>query len=426
MAQTEDRGPSSAAAEDTEATRQMIAQLGGRLADDPDNLDARTLLAALLMSVKRPLAALETCNAAPPTAREHEPLLRLGARAATAAEQPVHALGWLQLLAEKRPDDEQALIAYGDTLALVGDLPASLEAFRRAVALTPRNEAAKLRVAVTEERMAALSRSPARYTAALAAGAAPGSDAAGTYFVTFATADFTERQTFVNRTASVFGGVDGLVPWTPERLAGTKFFARHRDLLSAATGAGYWLWKPYIILDLLERVRDGDWVVYSDVGRTHPYALYHSVESLKGWALAMNGGMLPGVWIPDCGPNARWTKRDCFVRMGCDAPRFWNAPQIQTSFSLWQKNKASLDFVREWLAFCCDRAILSDELDVGGAANLPHFLDHRFDQSVLTNLAILRAVSAYGSPERPVAPAGRLKSLDHVIRLALKGEDGRR
>lgn len=401
--------------------REAIAELDRRLERDPADARTRARLAALLLDDGREAAALRVCNAAP-EAPHYEPLLRLAVRAAATAYRPRAGLHWLRLLVAQRPDDFQARVALGDTYALLGAVPASLEEFRRAAALMPGDEACRQRIAVTEERIAAMEGASKRYAAALEAGAAPGGKGARTYLVTFGTDDLAQHQAYVNRTAIAFGGIDGLVPWTPRRLAATEFFARHRDILSAPTGDGHWLWKPYIILDLLERLRDGDWVVYSDVGRTHPYALHHPVEPMVGWAIAANGGLLPGAYIPDCGANSQWTKRDCFVRMGCDAARFWSAPQIQASFSLWQKNAASLDFVRQWLAFCTDPAILTDAPNVSGLPDLPGFVEHRRDQSVLTNLALLRDVRGFGSPTRALAPAGRLKMLDTAIRLALKGE----
>ena len=42
-------------------------------------------------------------------------------------------------------------------------------------------------------------------------------------------------------------------------------FASHNEnILNRKRGAGYWLWKPYILLQELYLARDGDIVVYSD------------------------------------------------------------------------------------------------------------------------------------------------------------------
>ncbi|TGR67577.1 hypothetical protein EN866_40605, partial [Mesorhizobium sp. M2D.F.Ca.ET.223.01.1.1] len=86
-------------------------------------------------------------------------------------------------------------------------------------------------------------------------------------------------------------------------------------------GAGYWLWKPFITLDMMDRVPDGTPVLYSDaaltfiadpapmiaLSRQHPVCLFR-----------MSGPILQSVW----------TKRDCFVEMDADREEFWSLPQL--------------------------------------------------------------------------------------------------
>jgi hypothetical protein len=42
------------------------------------------------------------------------------------------------------------------------------------------------------------------------------------------------------------------------------FVNRNKNILQQKRGAGYWLWKPYIIFQELYLARDGDIIVYSD------------------------------------------------------------------------------------------------------------------------------------------------------------------
>ena len=42
------------------------------------------------------------------------------------------------------------------------------------------------------------------------------------------------------------------------------FMRRNIDILNRTRGAGYWLWKPYIIYKELYHARDGDIIMYSD------------------------------------------------------------------------------------------------------------------------------------------------------------------
>jgi hypothetical protein len=44
------------------------------------------------------------------------------------------------------------------------------------------------------------------------------------------------------------------------------FRHRNRDILSRDRGAGYWIWKAYILWHELYVAREGDIIVYSDAG----------------------------------------------------------------------------------------------------------------------------------------------------------------
>jgi hypothetical protein len=39
--------------------------------------------------------------------------------------------------------------------------------------------------------------------------------------------------------------------WTQAKLRETEFYSANRAILDQARGAGYWLWKPYIVLQAL-------------------------------------------------------------------------------------------------------------------------------------------------------------------------------
>src|SRR6266545_1140276 len=179
------------------------------------------------------------------------------------------------------------------------------------------------------------------------------------------------------------GGIDEVVLWNRERLVATRFYREHREILDQARGAGYWLWKPLIILEVLRGAGADDVVIYWDVGRTRPNIFTRSIAPLMRWC-RQHSGMLPGVPIL---PQGQWTKRDCFRYMDCDEPRFWHAPQVQATFSLWS-GKAAADFVSEWLSWCCDARCLTDAPNQCGLANREGFCEHRHDQSILTNLCV--------------------------------------
>jgi len=214
------------------------------------------------------------------------------------------------------------------------------------------------------------------------------------FLVTFATPDFKESLRRLVGSAHRSGQFEDVYIWDETLLRSDPQF-RGKELLDYDRGIGFWSWKPHIILDALSRARDGDIVVYSDAGRYRGgYTVNRSVDPLVEFA-DLNGGFLPGVLIPHFGPNSRWTRRDCFVLMGCDSVRYWSHPQIQATFSVWIKNEQSLLLLQQWRAYCTDIRIIGDGPNSCGLPNLPGFIDHRHDQSVLTNLVLMRRVTPF-------------------------------
>jgi len=233
--------------------------------------------------------------------------------------------------------------------------------------------------------------------------------------VSFATTPkFKFNQFVLNRSALRYGGVTEVSSWNVRRLEKEPFREEHRRVLDQERGAGYWLWKPFIIQRELERMGAGDYVVYSDCGRSKRF-ISRSIRPLLA-RCSESRGVFPGVYIPQFGPNRKWTKRDCFVLMDCDSERYWNHCQIQPSFSVWQKNDFSLSFLDQWLRYCTDPRILTDIPNACGLPNLPDFIDHRHDQSILTNCALMQGVPGLGDPLGDTAFCKRDKNIDSVLK----------
>ncbi|MEO1909013.1 MAG: hypothetical protein ABGX10_01060, partial [Paracoccus sp. (in: a-proteobacteria)] len=62
-------------------------------------------------------------------------------------------------------------------------------------------------------------------------------------------------------------GFDSARHVTEADLKKTPFWDENRFILEQERGAGYWLWKPWIILQKLREVGPDDIVIYNDAGR---------------------------------------------------------------------------------------------------------------------------------------------------------------
>lgn len=159
-----------------------------------------------------------------------------------------------------------------------------------------------------------------------------------------------------------------------------SFLSEHSDILSLKKGYGYWIWKPFIILNELQKLNDDEILIYID-STDIPEKIFFDIvldHFNNNDLLLINRGYKHG----------EWTKRDCFVLMDCDNDSYYNSVQLEAGIMALKKNGFNINLIKEWFEFMKDEKILTDIPNTCGLPNLPNFKDHRHDQSILTNLSI--------------------------------------
>jgi len=177
-------------------------------------------------------------------------------------------------------------------------------------------------------------------------------------------------------------GFDISIPYDIKDLD-EEFVNGNRYTLSQARGAGYWVWKPYLIRKIMEKMGSEDWLMYTDSGMyfvRNPWDWVASVESEIG-----DKGIMT---FNCCGLNKELCKRDAFVLMGLDEPKYTDSGQRMASVFVCKKTPFSIAFVDEWLKYAQDPRIISDLPNTQGLPNYPSFKDHRHDQSIMSLLTI--------------------------------------
>jgi len=205
---------------------------------------------------------------------------------------------------------------------------------------------------------------------------------ARTVFLSFASGNFLKARDELCRSALQVG-FDEVRARGFEDLE-ADFVQTNAQTLSNPRGAGYWLWKPQIILQELKTLNDGDVLVYSDAGRSNYYQFKKFPKKLV--KKTREKGFLLGPTIGQHGPMSKWTKRDAFILMNMDFPEIYEAPPIQATWNFWTNCPESFVFLEKWLNYCLDPRILTDMENTQGFNNLNDFIDHRHDQSVLSLL----------------------------------------
>lgn len=186
-------------------------------------------------------------------------------------------------------------------------------------------------------------------------------------------------------------GVDKVYNYGPEDID-EEFKQKYQDILSAKRGNGYWLWKPYIVKKALKELNEGDFLIYADSAS----AIVSNIKRLIKTLEKSNLDVMPFLFTT---VEKEWTKRDAFILMGCDSPPYTDSNQIEATFIVLKKSEFSKRIIDEWLQFCCDRRIVTDEDNVMGKENYPGFRGNRHDQTVWSLVCKRNGLPVFRNPE---------------------------
>lgn len=211
------------------------------------------------------------------------------------------------------------------------------------------------------------------------------------HLISFATPQYKRSQKQLNASALSFG-IDKTHSFTEKDLKKMLFFKENHIILSQKRGFGYWLWKPYLILQVLNLVSPNDIVMYADAGNT---VISHLSPLFR---LCQTDDIV--LFQVHAHPNHTWTKRDAFILMDCDTDFYHNAEQVCGSPILFKNNPTSKKFLEKWLFYCQNPSILTDSPNVCGKPNLRSFQEHRHDQSVLSLLALKQGLTIHRDPSQ--------------------------
>jgi len=187
------------------------------------------------------------------------------------------------------------------------------------------------------------------------------------------------------------------------------------EVSNTARGFGWFAWKPFCILDALSKVNDGDVVLYTD-GDTYPIAdltcIFEHCKKLGGTMLFAATGC----------KNQHWVKRDAFLVMSQDEPRYHEADHAVARFMLFEKGPwRNQQFLMEWLTYCVNPTATTFDESVLGP-ELEGFKESRSEQAIFTLLAL-----KYGHKlHREACQFGHTQPEDQDIYPTLFHQEGRK
>lgn len=209
--------------------------------------------------------------------------------------------------------------------------------------------------------------------------------------ITYATGNYTRAAKLLTFTARRCG-VDKTIIYSRKDLVSTAFYTKHRLILDQQRGGGYWLWKPFFILETLRALKEGDFLIYADAGMFFRKKVQPLIDLVKG-------GNDIALFYNDIRAG-HYTKRDVFVQLGCDSQDYYDAPMVHAGLQVYRKTAASLQFAEEVLAACTLDELITDAPNTRGLPNAEGFIEHRHDQSILTALVHKQRRTVYADPSQ--------------------------
>lgn len=204
------------------------------------------------------------------------------------------------------------------------------------------------------------------------------------HFVTYS-ADNMTRSREVCVEAARQHGANEIWEFTPMDIYG-EFYEDNKAILDLERGAGYWLWKPYFINRIANECKDDDYLVYCDAGVKLINNLSHLINAMDQDIFLFSNGH----------QHVHWCKMDCIKSINeltyhemfnaSGHHNFINLQQVQASFIIFRINPTTRNFIKEWLLWCQMPGFIDDS--PSKLPNHPEFAQHRYDQAILTCLAI--------------------------------------
>jgi hypothetical protein len=159
-----------------------------------------------------------------------------------------------------------------------------------------------------------------------------------------------------------------------------EFVEKNKDILNCNRGGGYWLWKPYIINEVLKKINHGDIVFYLD-------SKYYFIDSLsKLYSDYMtNNDILVWKHKPNsCSLHMKYLcKMDVIVKYNMVDKVFReNVDECWAGAIIVKKTDNTLMYIQEWLDMCCNYEDITDSKSK--IKNSHFFKEHRHDQSLLS------------------------------------------
>jgi hypothetical protein len=172
-----------------------------------------------------------------------------------------------------------------------------------------------------------------------------------------------------------------------------EFLSNNKEILDCKRGGGYWLWKPYIINEMLKNINQDDILFYLD-------SKYYFIETPESILEPLSRRDIL-VWRnkpnEPCYFMKHWCKLKVIVETNIVRDVFeLNAEICWAGAIVIRKTNETTDLIKQWLSLCTIPNYIIDTNE----KNHTEFREHRHDQSLLSVILIKNNIPLETFPKR--------------------------
>jgi hypothetical protein len=167
-----------------------------------------------------------------------------------------------------------------------------------------------------------------------------------------------------------------------------EFWEKHGNFVQNTEGSffggyGHWIWKPYVILKTMKKMKENDILLYLDAGcdigndKDNAEKMMALIEKCK---------ILDMLYTSSGHPVKKYTKMDLIVFMNMDDPNILNSIQKQAGILFIKKNNHTFNMIKEWYNIGSIHHLIDDTGSV--QEKHPEYEDSRNDQAIFNLLTI--------------------------------------
>jgi len=205
-------------------------------------------------------------------------------------------------------------------------------------------------------------------------------------FVTYGNEGYKGAKERIKKQAEEMNIFNGNIRiYSPEDLS-EEFKAAVGQTLQEPRGGGYWVWKPYIINDMLNQLNEDDILVYTDAGCTLQPAGVPRLKEYINMISKDSGKCVLAMRLEF--PENNWTTSAIFEHFGIPPENDRaESNQVLTGASIYRKCKGSMALVSAWLKTAMERPeLFTNVFNEEAKVKRPAFYENRHDQSVFSVL----------------------------------------